>query len=170
MNTQAIYEQFQNPGNAYRGKPFWSWNGELQKDELIRQANILGQMGFIIVGIIMFVVMMIIVPISLLKRKKQMEQIMKDFDAMQEEADKQSYEKFEYEYKSYRNGIPEMNDNMSDPAMKEARQFFEGYTATKEMLKSRFRFLAKKYHPDNGGDEILFQSISFVYDELTSKV
>ena len=46
MNTKAIHEQFQNPGTAYRGKPFWSWNGELQKDELIRQAKVLGEMGF----------------------------------------------------------------------------------------------------------------------------
>ena len=38
--------EFVNPSAAYRGKPFWSWNGELNKDELVRQAHVLGQMGF----------------------------------------------------------------------------------------------------------------------------
>ena len=46
MNLSALYEQFQNPGMQWRGKPFWSWNGELEKEELIRQSHVLGQMGF----------------------------------------------------------------------------------------------------------------------------
>ena len=46
MNISALYEQFQKPGAAWRGKPFWSWNGELEKDELIRQSHVLGEMGF----------------------------------------------------------------------------------------------------------------------------
>ncbi len=37
--------QFANPGPEYRGKPFWSWNGELKKDELIRQIHVLKEMG-----------------------------------------------------------------------------------------------------------------------------
>ena len=31
---------------AYRGKPFWSWNGKLEKDELLRQVGVLKEMGF----------------------------------------------------------------------------------------------------------------------------
>lgn len=46
MKIPELFEQFQNPGAAWRGKPFWSWNGELEKDELIRQSHVLGQMGF----------------------------------------------------------------------------------------------------------------------------
>ena len=46
MKMQELFEQFQNPGAAWRGKPFWSWNGELEKDELIRQSHVLGEMGF----------------------------------------------------------------------------------------------------------------------------
>jgi hypothetical protein len=38
-------EAFANPGAAWRGKPFWSWNGKLEKDELIRQIHILKEMG-----------------------------------------------------------------------------------------------------------------------------
>ena len=46
MNISALYEQFQKPGVQWRGKPFWSWNGELEKEELIRQSHVLGEMGF----------------------------------------------------------------------------------------------------------------------------
>ena len=46
MKISALYEQFQKPGAEWRGKPFWSWNGELEKDELIRQSHVLGEMGF----------------------------------------------------------------------------------------------------------------------------
>ena len=40
-----IKSKFDEPGNAYRGKPFWSWNGELEKEELIRQVHVLKEMG-----------------------------------------------------------------------------------------------------------------------------
>lgn len=41
-----IYSEFKNPQNNYRGKPFWSWNGKLEKEELIRQIHIMQEMGF----------------------------------------------------------------------------------------------------------------------------
>ena len=41
----TLLEAFEHPGRAYRGKPFWAWNGELEKDELIRQARIMKEMG-----------------------------------------------------------------------------------------------------------------------------
>ncbi|MBE5761562.1 MAG: hypothetical protein E7334_06155 [Clostridiales bacterium] len=41
-----LVNTFINPGKEYRGKPFWSWNGELEKDELIRQAKTMKEMGF----------------------------------------------------------------------------------------------------------------------------
>ena len=34
MNKELLKE-FKNPGVAYRGKPFWSWNGELEKMNLL---------------------------------------------------------------------------------------------------------------------------------------
>ncbi|MBN1508343.1 MAG: hypothetical protein JW955_15955 [Sedimentisphaerales bacterium] len=43
---EQLYSQFQEPGAAYRGKPFWAWNGELKKDELIRQIHVMKEMGF----------------------------------------------------------------------------------------------------------------------------
>jgi len=44
-DRSALIRTFENPGPEYRGKPFWSWNGELEKDELIRQAKVMKEMG-----------------------------------------------------------------------------------------------------------------------------
>jgi hypothetical protein len=41
MNLAA----FKNPGVEWRGKPFWSWNGKLEKEELFRQIDVLKEMG-----------------------------------------------------------------------------------------------------------------------------
>ncbi|MDR3318231.1 MAG: hypothetical protein LBS99_02220 [Clostridiales bacterium] len=35
-----------NPSAAFRGKPFWAWNGKLDKNELLRQIDLMAQMGF----------------------------------------------------------------------------------------------------------------------------
>lgn len=37
---------FRSPTAEYRGAPFWAWNCKLEKEELLRQAEILGKMGF----------------------------------------------------------------------------------------------------------------------------
>ena len=39
-------EIFKNPGNEFRAKPFWSWNGKLEKEEIKRQVDVLKEMGF----------------------------------------------------------------------------------------------------------------------------
>ena len=39
-------ELFKNPTAEYRGTPFWSWNGKLDKDALIRQIHQMKEMGF----------------------------------------------------------------------------------------------------------------------------
>ena len=36
-------ELYAAPTSEYRGAPFWSWNCRLEKDELMRQAEILGK-------------------------------------------------------------------------------------------------------------------------------
>lgn len=43
---QNVKQVFENPGAEWRGKPFWSWNGELEKDELVRQMHVIKEMGF----------------------------------------------------------------------------------------------------------------------------
>lgn len=44
MEDKLITE-FQNPSSEFRGKPFWAWNGKLEKDELLRQIDTLKDMG-----------------------------------------------------------------------------------------------------------------------------
>jgi len=46
MTDEQLVTEFSNPSNHWRGKPFWSWNGKLEKDELIRQVGVLEDMGF----------------------------------------------------------------------------------------------------------------------------
>jgi hypothetical protein len=44
-SLDEIRSNFAEPGNAWRGKPFWSWNGDLEKEELIRQIHVMKEMG-----------------------------------------------------------------------------------------------------------------------------
>lgn len=39
-------KEFLNPGSAYRGKPFWAWNGKQELPELLRQIDEFEKMGF----------------------------------------------------------------------------------------------------------------------------
>lgn len=43
--NQKLQKTFQNPPAEYRGKPFWSWNGKLEKAEILRQIDVLKAMG-----------------------------------------------------------------------------------------------------------------------------
>ena len=45
MNKKELLKSFQSPGAEYRGKPFWSWNGELEEKELQRQVDVMKEMG-----------------------------------------------------------------------------------------------------------------------------
>ena len=42
---KEIAEKFKNPETKYRGRPFWSWNGKLEKKELLRQIETFKEMG-----------------------------------------------------------------------------------------------------------------------------
>ncbi len=44
-SIEEILHKYDEPGNAFRGKPFWSWNGELEEEELIRQVHVMKEMG-----------------------------------------------------------------------------------------------------------------------------
>lgn len=41
-----LISEFVNPTAQYHGKPFWSWNGKLEKEELLRQIHVMKEMGF----------------------------------------------------------------------------------------------------------------------------
>lgn len=44
-NNRALADSFRDPASLYRGAPFWSWNGELKEDELLRQIDVFNEMG-----------------------------------------------------------------------------------------------------------------------------
>lgn len=44
-NMEKFYDFFKNPTAEFRGKPFWSWSGELNCEELLRQIPIFKEMG-----------------------------------------------------------------------------------------------------------------------------
>ncbi len=46
MTHDKLTDLFENPTVYYKGKPFWSWNGELEREELIRQTSVMKEMGF----------------------------------------------------------------------------------------------------------------------------
>ena len=41
----SFNEEFKNPGAALRAKPFWAWNGKLERGELLRQIAVLHPAG-----------------------------------------------------------------------------------------------------------------------------
>ncbi len=43
--NKTFWREFQSPPAAYRGKPFWAWNGELEPEELRRQVRLMHRMG-----------------------------------------------------------------------------------------------------------------------------
>ena len=43
---KTLEQEFHNPSAAYRGKPFWAWNGKLEEQELLRQIDVLHEMAF----------------------------------------------------------------------------------------------------------------------------
>tara|TARA_B110000483_G_scaffold8430_1_gene9997 strand:+ start:9552 stop:10292 length:741 start_codon:yes stop_codon:yes gene_type:complete len=44
-DNAALHQQWLNPSVTFRGKPFWSWNGKLEKTELLRQIDVMKEMG-----------------------------------------------------------------------------------------------------------------------------
>lgn len=46
QSSELSRELFLSPTAEYRGAPFWSWNCRLDRDELLRQIDVLKKMGF----------------------------------------------------------------------------------------------------------------------------
>lgn len=44
--NEELRKRLEKPEAKYLGKPFWSWNGDLQKEELFRQIEAMKEMGF----------------------------------------------------------------------------------------------------------------------------
>lgn len=46
MEKSRLIQNFSEPESQDRGKPFWAWNGELREEELLRQVQIMKEMGY----------------------------------------------------------------------------------------------------------------------------
>ncbi len=46
MNLKELEKQFACPDGERRAMPFWAWNGELEEAELLRQIDVMKEMGF----------------------------------------------------------------------------------------------------------------------------
>lgn len=46
LSDKELMKEFADPGNEWRGKPFWAWNGKLSEEELLRQVEVMDSMGF----------------------------------------------------------------------------------------------------------------------------
>ena len=44
-NKELSKELFRAPTSEYRGAPFWAWNCDLERDELLRQIDVFKEMG-----------------------------------------------------------------------------------------------------------------------------
>ena len=45
-SAKQVHLEFRNPPIVHRAKPFWSWNGKLEQEEIRRQIRIFKEMGF----------------------------------------------------------------------------------------------------------------------------
>jgi len=107
--------------------------------------------------------------VSFVKMATKMKARIREEEQEEEKGAKDSYERWEQGYKAFRYGLPEKPIDTEDPLLIEARKLFEGYEQSKQMLKTRYRELAKKYHPDHGGSTEKFQCIISAYEELNKR-
>ena len=132
------------------------------------KVSVATQILFAIPSCILFVFLAIVNPIKFSKVASHIKERMAQEEQEEARESTKRYSKWESQYKAFRYGLPESEQKVpdNDPNMVEARNLFAGYSNDKQMLKARYRQLAKQYHPDRGGDTKLFQCIIEVYEEL----
>lgn len=129
------------------------------------------QILFAIAGAALWFKLTIWDPINFAKLAKETKKREKEEQAEEEAKAKAHYADWEAEYKAYRQGLPEPEVKAAgDPMMRQAQDLFKGYTSDKQTLKTRYRQLAKQYHPDKGGDTKLFQCIITVYEQYKASL
>jgi hypothetical protein len=130
--------------------------------------NMALQVLFALASMALYVYVTFIRPIRFIKTARRMKKKIEEEEQEEEQYAKQSYSQWENGYKAFRYGIPEpeQHADRTDPDMLKAKALFDGYCNDKQMLKTRYRQLAKQYHPDKGGDTKLFQCIVSVYEDI----
>ena len=138
----------------------------------IKNTAIVIQNLFTFVGVILFVITAIVIPIRVKIKNKRFEEmpIDKHAEAFDSEADEFEAWKRKY-YDSYTNTEYSSDDTMEssyipNPYDEQARELFADFGSTYQELKKQYRKLAMKYHPDKGGDEEMFKAIVKEYETI----
>lgn len=134
---------------------------------LRRKMNLFVLFVFTLWGMLLYFKLSWINPIKFRKIKKNIKEKIAEEEKEEDTYNKEAYEKWKEGYKAFRYGLPEFEVPKEDPMLAQVRKLFEGYDKDKQMLKTRYRQLAKMYHPDKGGDTNLFQCIINIYEELS---
>lgn len=122
---------------------------------------------FIAINIVLYIYMVFFKTAHYKKNRKRVEQNIDEEDYREEEEAKRYYSS----WKEHVNDEPidEPQVNATDPLELEAERLFNGYTDNKDILKTRYRQLAKTHHPDHGGNEELFKRINNYYEYHRTK-
>lgn len=118
---------------------------------------------FIGINIVLYIYMAFFKTAHYKKNRKRVEQHIDEEDYREEEETKKYYSS--WKKNSYSEPVDEQPQvNNADPLELEAEKMFYGYTDNKDILKTRYRQLAKIHHPDHGGNEELFKRINNFYE------
>lgn len=123
---------------------------------------------FIGINIALYVYMVFFKTAHYRKNKKRVEQNIEDEDYKEEEEAKKYYSSWKEHAHEEPKTEPQVNH--TDPLEIEAEKLFYGYTDNKDILKTRYRQLAKTHHPDHGGNEELFKRINNYYEYHRAKL
>lgn len=123
---------------------------------------------FIGINIALYIYMVFFKTANYRKNKKRVEQNIEDEDYKEEEEAKKYYSSWKEHAHEEPKAEPQVNH--TDPLEIEAEKLFYGYTDNKDILKTRYRQLAKTHHPDHGGNEELFKRINNYYEYHRAKL
>ena len=122
---------------------------------------------FIGLNIILYVYMVFFKTANYRKNRKRVEKSIEEEDYKEEEEAKKYYSSWKEHANEESASEPKVNN--IDPLEAEAEKLFYGYTENKDILKTRYRQLAKIHHPDHGGNEELFKCINNYYEYHKAK-
>ena len=122
---------------------------------------------FIGVNIALYIYMVFFKTANYKKNRKRVEQNIDEEDYREEEEAKRYYSSWKEH--ADEEPTPEPKVDKTDPLEIEAEKLFYGYTDNKDILKTRYRQLAKTHHPDHGGNEELFKRINNLYEYHRAK-
>lgn len=128
------------------------------------------QITFAVLSEVVYIFLTFVLPIYHFKAWRGFSKVDIDMETEKERRQEEAYNNWKKQYNQTNAGIPDQNAQQENPIFAQIREWFEGFTSDPQTLKSRYRNLAKQYHPDQGGDEEMFVSIRYIYEELRDKM